>query len=303
MANFTPPFAENGERRFPDATERDLGFLCGAAARALFNGLLHRLEAEVGEVISHAGLVGDDGDLTQLRQSIQAMIDASTGGGDPDQFLLVSQARARLPIYPDVLAAAGHFGVITPATGQVRIPAAVTFQHRGIFPITTVQTDFATDPSKTYHLRWNPTDGFQLKDLASGGYNPGTLAESDVSFDSTYDDMLVARVITNSSNAVTITNLINKDRYLLEVKKTTMETGPNWGVLPGLTAQINLARKPKLSLTNLSVEATVSSEGLASTSLTATRYTVNGFAAGYISSTPAPTNAYISGTMTVEVSL
>lgn len=211
MADFNLPFASNGERREPTADEQDSGFGCGPAQLPLFNWMFYALQAEINKVMLEGGITPSNGDMTQLWQAIQAMIDASTGGGDPATYLLVSQARARLPIFPEVLNTNGHFGVTSPGTGQVRIPAGVNFQHRGIYPIATVQTDLATDPSKTYHLRWNPTDGFALKDLASVVYNPSTLAETVETFDSAYDDMLCARVITNSSNVPTITNLINRN--------------------------------------------------------------------------------------------
>lgn len=171
-------------------------------------------QRELVHLIEFAGLTPDNADLEQVRKAIQALIAAATGGGDLSQFLLISQARARLPIYPEILNATGKINVISPATGSVQVPAGVSFQHRGIFPVSTsdyaeVDRTFATSGSKTYHLRWNPTDGFTLKDLADAAYNPGVLPESSATFDSAYDNMLVARVVTNSSNVATITNLVN----------------------------------------------------------------------------------------------
>lgn len=212
MANFNPPFSNSADLRYPTSDERSGGFECGPADRELFNGLFHRLESEVGAVIDGAGIVQDDGDLTQLYQAIQALINAATGGGDPNQFLLVAQARARLPIFPETQTADGRINVVTNGTGSIRVPGGITFLHRGIFPVVTAQTDFATSISKTYHLRWNPTDGFQLMDLTDPAYNPTTAPESSPIFDSTYDNMLVSRIVTNSSNLATITNLVNKDK-------------------------------------------------------------------------------------------
>jgi len=220
MADFDPPFAWDGERRVPTADEIQSGIGCGPFSLPMWNWLFWSLWSELGEVITHAGLTPDNGDMTQVRQAIQAMIDASTGGGDTESYLTLLQASARLPIFPEVQNDNGHFGVTTPGTGQVRVPAGVNFLHRGISPYTTTQTDLATDASKTYHLRWNKVDGFALKDLASGVYNPSTLSEDNASFDSTFDDMLVARVITNSSNVPTITNLVNRDRLMLNAPMT-----------------------------------------------------------------------------------
>lgn len=249
MADFDPPFADQGERRLPSSTEQQLGFPCGPASRELFNGLFWLLQGQIKDIASEAGVIpSQEGDITLLKRAVLALIDAATGGGTADNYILMDQARSRLPIYPDVQHETGHLGVLSPSTGTVRVPGSRTFLHRGIFPVTTVQTDFATDSSKTYHLRWNPTDGFVLRDLASGTYNPGTLAEADPSFDSGYDDMLVARVITNSSNVPTITNLVNRDRLYLTIKATgTPVTGPSGSFSLSLTENLMWARTPKIA--------------------------------------------------------
>lgn len=254
----TSPFAYLNElgRRFATATENQQGFPCGPADQALFNGMFFRLESEVGHVIDWAGLTGTDTDLTQLRQAIQQMIlsgiagiEDTAGTIDTSQFILIGQARARLPIFPEILNGTALMGVTSPSTGTIRVPAGVTFQHRGIFPIVTVQTDFATVASKTYHLRWNPTDGFTLKDLADVAYNPTVAAETSTIFDSTYDDMLVARVITNGSNIATITNLENRDRLRREILDAGAMSAPgsndaNRTINPAW----NWSRKPMFSI-------------------------------------------------------
>lgn len=267
MADFDPPFGENaGFRRYPDEDEQDQGFLCGPSTRELFIGLFHRIEAELGEVITHGGLVPSNGDLTQVRKAIQAMIDASTGGGGSD-FVLMSQARTRLPIHFECQAVGGVFSVAANGTGSIRLPAGSTFLHRGIQPHTTVQTDFATLASKIYHLRWYasgvgraqpagayPDGRWYLEDLADAAvYNPGSVAETDERFDSTYDSLLAARIVTNSSNVATITNLINLSRLESEQQQTgagsQITTGsPYDGVQYDATFTLNWARKPVTSL-------------------------------------------------------
>jgi hypothetical protein len=214
MALFLPPLGWDGDLRAPTTDEQNEGFPCGPADRALFNRLINGIHAELGAVLSEAGITSAEGDDTTLLQAILALIEAATGGGDTSAYVTMTQARARLPIFPEVQHADGHLNITSPSTGQVRVPAGRTFLHRGIFPTTTVQTDLATTLSKTYHLRWNPTDGFALKDLSDSGYNPSALAETNVAFDSTFDDMLVARVVTNSSNVPTVDNLINRTRLV-----------------------------------------------------------------------------------------
>lgn len=254
MADFDPPFADQGERRLPTTTEQQQGFPCGPASRELFNGLFWLLQGQIKEIANEAGVIpSQEGDITLLKRAVLALIDAATGGGTADNYILMDQARSRLPIYPDVQHETGHLGVLSPSTGTVRVPGSRTFLHRGIFPVTTVQTDFATDPSKTYHLRWNPTDGFVLRDLASGTYNPGTLAETNATFDSSYDDMLVARVVTNSSNAATITNLINRHSLLYMEATQMVPAHQNSGANDArfnFSWTYNFARTPKVLLSS-----------------------------------------------------
>jgi hypothetical protein len=212
MADFSTPFGSNADKRFPTTTEKANGFPCGPASQALHNGLQFRVESEIGHVIDHAGIVQTDDRMTQLREAIEALISAATGG-NPAGYILMDQARARLPIFPEVLNTDGRIVVTSPAAGAVRLPGGVDFLHRGIFTLTTAQADFATAASKIYHLRWDKTNGFRLRDLAdAAGYNPSAFAETNAAFDSTHDDMLIARVVTNASNVATITNLANKDR-------------------------------------------------------------------------------------------
>ncbi|MEF2554054.1 hypothetical protein VQ042_22390 [Aurantimonas sp. A2-1-M11] len=250
MAKFDTPFSSSADRRYPTSDERQNGFPCGPADQRLFNGLFYRLESEIGEVIDHAGIIQTDDRFTQLREAIVALIEAATGGGDPENYLLVSQARARLPVFPEVQNVDGKIVVTAPATGTVRVPGGVTFLHRGIFPVTTVQEDFATVSSKTYHLRWNPTDGFSLNDVSDTDYNPSLYVEANPLLDSTYDDMLVARIITNSSNIATITNLVNKSRILTEIANEGNMTTSSAANLASRVAQLswNLARTPVMSV-------------------------------------------------------
>lgn len=205
-------------------------------------------QREIMAVITAAGIDGSNADLTQLLQAIQALISAATGGGDTSNFVLMPAARARLPIFPEVLTSDGRIPVSAPSTGTVRVPAGYDFLHRGIFAITTVQVDFVTVANKTYHLRWNPTNGFQLKDLADAGYNPTALTEADVGFDSTYDNMLVAKVVTSAGNVATITALANKSDLTVQqmIQGTNIhnsDSNPTWF---DIIHTMNWARKPSV---------------------------------------------------------
>lgn len=237
MADFDLPFAHGASLfRSPTTDERDNGIPCDPFDRALWNFLMYAPQAEIGAVIAYGGLAGSDLDFTQLRQAISNMIAAAVGAPDPSIFVTMAQARARLPVYPEVSGVTGHHGMTSPAPGTVRVPAGVTVLHRGIFPYTSVQTDFATDPTKSYHVRQNLTTGaYSINDLiGGGGYNPGSLAETVESFDSTYDDALVARVVTNAGNVATITNLINRNKLQAQYFDS--------GVVTSLSGQNGAAR-------------------------------------------------------------
>ncbi|MDE0922369.1 hypothetical protein [Aurantimonas coralicida] len=224
MADFDPPFGSDAERRLATALEKELGFGCGPANQPLFNGLFWQLQSELAAIHAEAGITPDDSTTTTTLDAILALISAATGG-NPDGYILMTQARARLPIFPDVQNTDGRIVVTSPSPGTVRIPGGVEFLHRGIFTITTAQTDFATTASKIYHLRWDPTNGYRLIETGNATYNPGSLAETDPAFDSTYDDMLIARVVTNSSNVATITNLANKDRLFSAAMLSSIASG------------------------------------------------------------------------------
>lgn len=129
------------------------------------------------------------------------------------------------PIYPEVNTTDGLFTITAPSTGTVRIAAGTTWTHRGAFLYTSVQTDLATLANKTYHLRWDRTGGFALYDLSNGTYNPSALPETNAAFDSTYDSMLVARVVTSAGNVATITPLANKNVLTFAVDRSVNVTG------------------------------------------------------------------------------
>lgn len=156
------------------------------------------------------------------------------------------------PIFPEV-EGNGLFTVTSPATGQVRIAAGTGWTHRGAFSYTSAQTDLLTVASKTYHLRWDRVNGFALYDLSSGSYNPSAVAETDAAFDTTYDSMLIARVVTSSGNTPTITALVNKNRLYAAFLEPSLTTRTSSATAGGLWAMqftppaINWARTPAVT--------------------------------------------------------
>lgn len=196
-------------------------------------GAVEHPQREIVKVIMEAGLTPDKDDLTQLWQAIKVMIES---------------VRVNLPMFPNVLTTDGKIPVTPFAPGTIRIPAGVDFTMRGGRKITTLQTDRSTLANTTYHLRYTEAGGFLLKSLSDTTYNPGGVIGNEVnaSFDSTYDDMLVAKVVTNGSNAATITNLVNRDSLATELRVSkALPSALNWATLAGSGATLNWARKPK----------------------------------------------------------
>jgi len=123
-----------------------------------------------------------------------------------------------LPFFPESQQPSNLLTVSNLGGGSIRVDAGQIFIHRGW---NKVQTNDYLDPArtvthtsnKTYHLRWLYNLGsplFLLKDIADLVYNPAVLPETNKAFDSTYDDMLIAKVVTDGSNVPTITLLKNK---------------------------------------------------------------------------------------------
>lgn len=256
MANFyvPAPWANSATRRPPTVSERNGGFECGPADKQLFDYLIYSLHAELGHLIDYAGLTGTDADTQQVRKAIELLIAAALGSGTAGDYLLMAQARSRLPFWPEVQSSDNKINVIQPTGGQVQVPSGVTVLHRGIYPISTSdftegERTFSTDPSKVYHLRLNlgvGVEALSLEDLADTGYNAGGDPETDSMFDSAYDDMLVARVVTDGSNVATITNLRNairlSHRYASEAAALNAITTAK--TFAGTGQTLNWARTP-----------------------------------------------------------
>lgn len=252
-------------KRYPTTNEEDGGYETGPADIDLDNGWNYGIGQELRNVVLAGGVTPSNGSTSQLLSAINNLIAAATGVGETSQFLLIDQAATRLPIWPEVQTDDGKFNVTSPGVGQARLPADVTFTHRGVVNYTTVETDFTLYASRTYHVRWNPTDGWQALDLSDVAYNPSALAENDPAFDTTYDDMLVARLVTNATNTVTVTNLANKNRLVQTTSdsKVLQNTGAAWVEMEGSEAPLNWGRAPilyDLSLEGIHSNATVDTE-------------------------------------------
>ena len=168
------------------------------------------------------------------------------GSGETLNFLLN-------PVYP-YITVNGGFMTVNAGSGSVTLAAGQTFVYRGGVSYSTsdfelADRQFATLANKTYHLRWRYNAGepeLSLNDLADAGYNPGSLAETHQAFDSGFDDMLIARVVTDGSNVATITSLKNS-QVLAVAEMLAGSNGQNLaanGACFDFSKTLNWARSP-----------------------------------------------------------
>lgn len=179
---------------------------------AWFNGIMQQIR----RAIRGMGIVENNADDDMLLKAIQAAMGTSIN---------LTQFARTIPLYPGVRTATGRF-TSTQGTGSLVLDPAVEWVHRGYFIYNTssfllADRTFATAANKTYHLRWYapgltlapvgtyPNGRFMLRDVSDVAYNPGGFPETDAQLDGFFDDMLLARVVTNGANALTVTHLTN----------------------------------------------------------------------------------------------
>jgi hypothetical protein len=210
MSDYVQPVGEAD----PNAPYKDRNTGAGQPGSKVPALAIEMPQREIRTVLLSVGMTPNKTDPTQLNAAIDQKIALATAGGENPLDDLLTLLRARLPVFPEIKTADGRFNLSVPSTGTVRIPSGIVIQHRGVFPITTIEQDFATSPNKAYHLRYRftGTPGWSLVDVADSGYNPGALPEANPAFDTGYDDMISHRVVTDASNVAVITALANLDR-------------------------------------------------------------------------------------------
>ncbi|MEM5529547.1 tail fiber protein [Gammaproteobacteria bacterium AS21] len=112
-----------------------------------------------------------------------------------------------LPIFPEIINNDKKL-LISLSVGKLTIAENQVIRFRGWRDINTdnlSNLSFTLDLAKTYHLRFDIDNELSLNDIESSDYNPDSLSESDRSFDTTYDNVLLAKI----SNGV-VTTLINQ---------------------------------------------------------------------------------------------
>jgi hypothetical protein len=195
-----------------------------------------------------------------MREIINAIV---AGGEEPDETKqdqlatviakLLSKAvdLSAMPLYPEIMTADNRLR-ITDLIGSIEINSSQSWLIRGAELRNTdeysvIERTFNYEENKTYHLRWNKSEGFVLKDLDDSLYNIAAKPETDMNFDSSYDDMLIARVITDETNSATITKLINVNDLQLSAtvqESASIRTGATGGWIWQTSIALEWSRTP-----------------------------------------------------------
>lgn len=181
--------------------------IVGTVAKATWFNTIQR---ELAAIIQKFGGVLDPNNDRQLLDTINRI---TLVRADPR----VKGARpvGKIPYYPDILTPSATLAMSVQGDNSLCINPEQFFIWRGVWKINTsdynlASRTFAFVANATYHLRWRASVGFELKNLQDAHYNPGALLETHTAFDTTYDDVLLARIITSDTNVPTITLLKNQ---------------------------------------------------------------------------------------------
>ena len=163
------------------------------------------------------------------------------------------------PIFPEIFTPDYTLRVVDNGNGTISIIEGQKFQIQDVVIDTTGRPDltFSVESGKTYHLRYSLNgrpinsyiphpNSFYLVDVTDTNYNPNGVDESDIQFDTKYDDMLIAKIVVDSNGTVTIISLKNRRYFNIRIQGYIY-----WGSNSGqqqTSITLNLGRKiyPKL---------------------------------------------------------
>lgn len=212
----------------------------GAALEAPQREIAHVIDYLLGD--GTFGDAQDENDSEQLRKAIASIF---TGN----------------KVFPEIETATNVLAITDNTNGTISIDAAQSWMWRGAILISS--SDFSSGDrtlshaaSKTYHLRWNasgtgnatpaatyPRGRFEIVDMTAA-----SPVETDTSYDSTYDRMVIAKIVTDGANTPTITLLKNKAVMVIDLNFSSsalVASGAN-----GATATFypvwNFARTPTI---------------------------------------------------------
>lgn len=187
--------------------------------------------------------------------------------------------------YPEILTSTNTLA-LTLATGQIVINTGQSFKMRDSVNFNTTDFSaasrtFATTANLTYHLRFvlstaanhdnfgnsfysgrSITNGmFYLVNATDISYNSSGLVETNSAFDSKRDDMLIARIVTDSGNVPAATLLTNMNHlYYSTTYSGSLPNSLSWTVWTSFVPSFNWARIPKIATPSLQLVRHINSE-------------------------------------------
>ena len=177
---------------------------------------LNSLQRELVNLVEGLNLKLDPNNDTQLSQRLRELTPLRHEGAIPNHHRLSGFAH-----YPYIVSQSQRLELTQHGAWKIEIDRGQIFNWRGTWNINTDafsegERSFNLAFSTTYHLRWRPSDGFLLFNLKDVAYNPQSLAESSAVFDTTFDDMLIAKIITDEQGITEIITFRNTQRLLVQ---------------------------------------------------------------------------------------
>lgn len=215
----------------------------------------------MSEILDAISALGDAAaDMTTAKESFeavrqgaeQAISDHLTEDNAHNQYVKTDtfEQVKKLPIYPEVMSDDNRLNMMLD-NGHLIIEDDQIIRLYGWLEVNTSDyavKSFPTEETKTYHLRFNLTDGFYLKDLSDLAYNPNTLEDFDTAFDTTYDDVLFAELKSNVLKVYKNVSEIPKGQFaLIETLDSYLLSGTT--VLMSLSVDHGFARSQKIRVT------------------------------------------------------
>lgn len=203
------------------------------------------------ELVNTIAIAGEQPDPHRDDQCYQLLKDRLCLPFNPD--LPAQHTSPGILVPPEMLTKDGKFVLQQSNPGEITILRDQWFLWRGVWKLNSSQypdssRTLTTKPATTYHLRWRPSVGFILYDVTDVIYNSLQQPEESTAMDSNPDDMLIARVVTDSANKATWVSLVNRINlrvywaaYALIFKDKTLDQ-PFWYEALSESLTLNWAR-------------------------------------------------------------
>lgn len=218
--------------------------------------------SELVHLVEYSGQTPSSGDLQQVRKAVEAIL---------AQYPTIAQILTYNRVFPHTMTGDNKLTVIDNEDGTATLAADQSWVHRGFFPRSSNDLDVEArtveiPPNATGHLRWRWNGGapqVTFGNLADDqGYNPGELVDADPVFDTSLDDMLIARIERDGSGTLEITGLRNRAQLRSHFRGQEVFTNVSAGSSPlkmGEAVTLDWARTPR----NIIIPSGTSGPGIA----------------------------------------